>query len=242
MARAPLRAPAHVPLAHLLRGGMVEGVHHGSAVVLAADGSTLVQLGDIEAAFYPRSAAKPLQAVAMVRLGLPLPDDLLSLAAASHSGEDTHLAGARRILEGCGLTEDHLRNPPDLPYDAVEREAWVAAGRTARRLAHNCSGKHAAMLHVAARRGWSLDDYLDPAHPLQRAIAETVEDLTGEEIAHTARRRLWRAPVLGLAARPRPRGRPAGRRGRGHPRAPGGPGHADASRDGRAGAGGTSPS
>jgi len=186
MAGAPLRAPAHVPLVHLWRGGMVEGVHHGSAVVLSPDGSTLVELGDVDAACYPRSAAKPLQAVAMVRLGLSLPDDLLALAAASHSGEATHLDGARRILEACGLTEDHLANPPDRPLDVVEREAWVAAGRPARRLAHNCSGKHAAMLNVAVRQGWTLGDYLDPAHPLQREIAATIEELTGEDIAHTA--------------------------------------------------------
>jgi aspartate ammonia-lyase len=187
MARAPLRAPAHVPLVHLRRGGMVEGVHHGSAVVLSQDGSTLVELGDVDAACYPRSAAKPLQAVAMVRLGLSLPDDLLALAAASHSGEANHLDGARRILEACGLTEGHLGNPPDRPLDVVEREAWGAAGRPARRLAHNCSGKHAAMLNVAARQGWTLGDYLDPTHPLQREIAATIEELTGEDIAHTAR-------------------------------------------------------
>ncbi len=66
MAPAPLRAPAHVPLVHFRRGGMVEGVHHGSAVVLLPDGSTLVEAGDVDTACYPRSAVKPLQAVAMV--------------------------------------------------------------------------------------------------------------------------------------------------------------------------------
>ena len=42
------------------------------------------------------------------------------------------------------------------------------------------------MLYTARLRGWPLDGYLDPGHPLQRAIAETVEDLTGQRIAHTA--------------------------------------------------------
>ncbi len=182
-----LREPRHVPLVQLHRAGMVEGVHHGSVVVHAPDGSVLFEAGDVEAAIYPRSAAKPLQAVAMVRLGLALPDDLLALAAASHSGEPFHLAGAQRILDACGLTEDDLGNPATRPTDAVERDAWIAAGRPARKLAHNCSGKHAAMLHVAAQRGWSLEDYLDAGHPLQREIAATIEDLTGQRIAHTAR-------------------------------------------------------
>jgi L-asparaginase II len=169
-----------------MRDGLVEGVHHGSVVVLAPDGSVLFQAGDVHTAFSPRSAAKPLQAAAMSRLGLSLPPDLLALAAASHSGEPFHLEAAQRILDTCGCTEDDLRNPADRPFDPVERAGWFASGQLARKLAHNCSGKHAAMLATARLQGWGAVGYLDPRHPLQRAIAATVEDLTGERIAHTA--------------------------------------------------------
>jgi L-asparaginase II len=184
--RAPIGVPTHVPLAHLLRGGLVEGVHHGSVVVLAPDGSVVFRAGDIDAACYPRSAAKPMQAVAMTRLGLSLPADLLALTAASHSGESRHLYGVERVLSACGLTEDDLGNPADHPFDPVERETWLASGQAPRKLAHNCSGKHASMLHTCRLRGWSVTDYLDPGHPLQKEIAATVEELTGECIAHTA--------------------------------------------------------
>ncbi|MEU1453484.1 asparaginase [Streptomyces avermitilis] len=184
LAQAPvIREPLHTPVAHLVREGVIEGIHYGSVVVLGADGNVDLQIGDIEAAFYPRSALKPVQAVAMLRAGLPLDGQLLSLAAASHSGEERHLAGTRRILERAQLTEDDLRNVPDLPYDPVVRESWVRQGRLPSRLAQNCSGKHAAMLYTAKLNGWSLDDCLDPAHPLQQAIAEIVEDLTGQAIA-----------------------------------------------------------
>lgn len=179
-----LREPGHAPVVHLVRGGVIEGVHHGSVVVLGADGEVRFRLGDTQAAFYPRSALKPLQAVAMLRAGLPLDGDLLSLAAASHSGEERHLDGTRRILDLAGLAEAELRNTPDMPFDPVVRDGWVREGRGPSRLAQNCSGKHAAMLWTAKLNGWSLDDYLDPAHPLQRAVAETVEDLTGQRIAH----------------------------------------------------------
>ncbi|MEU1007537.1 asparaginase [Streptomyces sp. NPDC005890] len=183
-ADAPVvREPLHAPVAHLIRGGVVEGIHYGSVVVLAADGQVRFQLGDIEAAFYPRSALKPVQAVAMLRAGLPLDGALLSLAAASHSGEERHLAGTRRILELAGLTEEDLRNVPDMPFDPAVRDAWVREGRLPSRLAQNCSGKHAAMLWTARINGWSLEDYLDPAHPLQQAVAETVEELTGQRVA-----------------------------------------------------------
>ena len=184
VADAPLiREPLHAPVAHLIRGGIVEGIHYGSVVVLDTDGKVQLQLGDIEAACYPRSALKPVQAVALVRAGLPLDGDLLALTAASHSGEERHLDGARRILELAGLGEGDLRNVPDLPYDPVVRDTWVRAGRPASRLAQNCSGKHAAMLYTCRLNGWSLDDCLDPGHPLQQAIAEIVEDLTGQRIA-----------------------------------------------------------
>ncbi|MEW1720444.1 asparaginase [Streptomyces sp. NPDC093109] len=184
-AAAPaVREPAHVPLAHVVRGGVIEGVHHGSVVVLAADGSIEFLAGDIEAAFYPRSALKPLQAVGLLRAGLPpLDDEALALTAASHSGEERHLTTARRILDAAGLTEDDLRNVPDLPYGAERREEWLRLGHGRTRLAQNCSGKHAAMVMTAQARGWPLESYADAGHPLQRVLAETVEDLTGQRIA-----------------------------------------------------------
>jgi L-asparaginase II len=181
----PLREPRHSPIAHLVRGGVIESVHHGSVVVLDADGTVRLSIGDADAAFLPRSALKPVQAVAMARAGLPLEGELRALAAASHSGEERHLSGVRRVLELAGLTEDALRNAPDLPLDPVVRDAWIREGGLPSRVAQNCSGKHAAMLLTARRQGWSLGDYLDPAHPLQRAIAGTVEELTGQRVAAT---------------------------------------------------------
>ncbi|MEU3312814.1 asparaginase [Streptomyces sp. NPDC006662] len=177
-----IREPRHAPVAHVTRGGMIEGVHHGSVVVLDAEGGVRLAIGDIEAACYPRSALKPVQAVAMVRAGLPLDGALLSLAMGSHSGEEHHLAGVRLILELAGATEDDLRNVPDLPYAPEVRDAWLRQGRGPSRLAQNCSGKHAAMLYLCRLAGWPLESYLDPAHPLQRRIADTVEDLTGQRV------------------------------------------------------------
>ncbi len=174
----------HEPLVELVRDGLVEGVHHGSAIVLAPDGTTLFAAGDPDAAMYPRSTAKPLQATAMARLGLRLSPAGFAVAAASHSGEPMHLDAVLDVLGG--RSPDALGNPADFPYDPVERDAWVAAGRAPGRLAHNCSGKHAAMLATCDLNGWRPDGYLDPAHPLQRAIAATVEDLTGRGIERVA--------------------------------------------------------
>ncbi|MFJ9646476.1 asparaginase [Streptomyces sp. NPDC004244] len=185
LADAPaIREPQHAPVAHVMRGGVIEGVHYGSVVVLDSGGGVRLGIGDIEAACYPRSALKPVQAVAMVRAGLPLEGVLLSLAMGSHSGEEHHLAGTRLILDLAGLVEDDLRNVPDLPYAPAVRDAWVREGRGPSRLAQNCSGKHAAMLYSCKLSGWPLETYLDADHPLQRMIAETVEELTGQHVAN----------------------------------------------------------
>ncbi|MGY3566417.1 asparaginase [Sinomonas sp. RB5] len=175
--------PAHVPLAVQIRGGAVEGVHYGTVAATDADGALLWGAGSPEALFFPRSALKPLQAVALVRAGLSLPAELLALAAASHSGGPAHREGTRRILSLHGLDEAVLANTTDLPYGVRERREWIAAGGRADRVCQNCSGKHAAMAAVCTLNDWPTAGYLAPTHPLQRLVAATVAELTGEEPA-----------------------------------------------------------
>jgi len=172
--------PSHVPLATLSRDQRVEGVHYGSLVAVSPNGKLLFSAGDPVTPVYPRSSLKPFQAVAMLRAGLDLPDVLLALAAASHSGGPEHRAGTHRILELHGLTEDALANSRDLPYGVPEREEWLRGGGSADRVCQNCSGKHAAMAGVCTLNGWPVEGYLNPDHPLQRLVAETVAELTGE--------------------------------------------------------------
>jgi L-asparaginase II len=51
-------------------------------------------------------------------------------------------------------------------------------------LLQNCSGKHAGMLVTCVVNGWPTAGYLDPDHPLQRAVTRTIERLCGEPVAH----------------------------------------------------------
>ena len=101
-----------VVLVEIRRGGVVEGVHRGSAVVLDSAGRIERAWGDPAMPILPRSSNKPAQASAMVRAGLPLEGELLALAAASHSGEAFHRDGVRRILALGGLDESQLLTPP----------------------------------------------------------------------------------------------------------------------------------
>jgi L-asparaginase II len=163
----------------------VEGHHHGSVVALDADGEVAWSVGDVRSQILPRSTNKPLQAVAMAGLGLDVPPRLIALAAASHSGEEMHLAGVRELLGGAGVTEQALGNIPDLPLDPAVRDQWLREGREPSRLVQNCSGKHAAMIATCVVRDWQISGYFEPDHPLQLLIQRRFEQLTGEA-AHVA--------------------------------------------------------
>jgi L-asparaginase II len=178
--------PALPVLCEVVRSGFVESRHRGSLVLLDARGEVELALGAVHAPVFPRSSMKPLQAVAMLRAGLDLPEKLLALACASHSGESVHVDLCRAILARAGLGEAALSCPPALPYGEEVAKAVLRAGGGPTRSRHNCSGKHAAMVATCATRGWDVDGYLDPGHELQRTIRAGVEALSGEPVAAVA--------------------------------------------------------
>jgi L-asparaginase II len=169
-----------VVLAQLVRSGLIESAHSGNLILIAADGTDLLTLGDFDAEMYPRSAIKSLQAAAMVRSGLEVNDEQLALVCASHGGTNRHQEVALEILKSVGLSELDLQNTPDLPIDRKARISW--SDKPATSLAANCSGKHAGMLATCVVNGWDVKTYRDVDHPLQIAIANEIEDLTGQPI------------------------------------------------------------
>lgn len=160
---------------------MVESVHHGRLLILDGSGKPLLALGEPERLIYPRSAIKSIQASAMVRLGLKLQPKELALVCASHAGSAEHQRVALSILNSVGLDEMALRNTPDRPLGAEERKAWGDYEATS--LAANCSGKHAGMVATSLLQGWDVKSYKDPSHPLQVAIRDEFERLSGEVIS-----------------------------------------------------------
>jgi L-asparaginase II len=129
-----------------------------------------------------RSAAKPLQALPAVRAGaldrLGLDDRHLAMACASHGGSPEHVARVAEILAAAGLGVGNLACGVLAPRDPVAAAALPGAPR---RIHHNCSGKHALGLALCVVEGWPVEGYLDPGHPLQRAMADAVADALGVE-------------------------------------------------------------
>ncbi|MEU6084580.1 asparaginase [Streptomyces sp. NPDC047108] len=172
-------------LAEAVRSGFTESLHRGSLVVLGRGGDVELALGDVVSPVFPRSANKPMQAAGVLRAGADLSGERLALATGSHSGERFHQDLVRTMLAEAGLTPAALRTPADLPIDPVESQAHLAAGGSADPVAMNCSGKHAAMLAACVAAGWPVHGYVDPEHPLQLLVRETIEEASGEKVAHT---------------------------------------------------------
>jgi L-asparaginase II len=181
---------ANPVLAEVVRSGFVESRHRGSVVAVGPDGLYVLTAGTANTPVFPRSSNKPLQAVAMLRAGLPIEGELLALAAASHSGEDFHVQGVNDILDYAGLTEDDLQCPPSLPLDEATarrliRQSPPDGPGPESRVRYNCSGKHAAMLVTCIANGWPTESYLSPEHPLQVHIRRTIEELAREPVLAT---------------------------------------------------------
>ncbi len=100
------------------------------------------------------------------------------MASASHDGEPVHVALVESMLSTVGLDSSDLGCPPDWPLSVAATRRHHALGRDrARRVWHNCSGKHAAWLRACRSRDWPIEGYLAPEHPLQTRIAGFVTEL-----------------------------------------------------------------
>jgi L-asparaginase II len=152
-------------------------------VVCRPDGTLVASSGEIDRPFFLRSSAKPFQAFVSQTLGADLAPTELAVACGSHRGEPVHVALVEAILTRRGLDASMLLCPPDWPLyrDAALRLARSGESKP-RRLWHNCSGKHAAFLAACAARGWPLESYLDPSHPLQTEVVSLVSELGGYDV------------------------------------------------------------
>ena len=171
-------------LAKVTRGDLVESLHLGHLIVLNADGSTYLSKGSPELPIYPRSAIKSLQAAAMLKAGLKVEENELAIICASHSGSRSHIDLVTEMLTARGITTSQLKNAVDKPLGEKEKITWD--DKAPSQLAQNCSGKHAGMLITCQQNSWDMNTYLDLDHPLQVAIKDEIEELTGEKVSATS--------------------------------------------------------
>jgi len=182
------RAPAVNPvLVEVWRGDMVESAHRGAAAVVDATGALVASWGDVEQAVYPRSAVKPLQALALIETGaadaFKVSDEEIALACASHSAEPAHVTLAGSWLARIGLGPGDLECGAHPPRARQTAEALIVAGQAPLALHNNCSGKHSAMLTTARHMGEPTKGYVGADHPVQIRIRDLLGEMTGCDLA-----------------------------------------------------------
>ncbi|MGM0583982.1 MAG: asparaginase [Pseudomonadota bacterium] len=172
-----------VTLAEVIRGDFVECVHRGAAVICRPDGEIAEAWGDPARTVLPRSSCKMLQALPLVESGAAeaagLNSEHLALACASHSGAAIHTERVRRWLADLELDESDLRCGPQAPQDPAAFEALTCGHDSPDQCHNNCSGKHAGFLTLNRHLGGG-PEYVEPDHPVQKAVAAAFHEMTGE--------------------------------------------------------------
>ncbi len=173
----------HALTVQTTRGGVVELESRVNAVIVDATGRVAEAFGTVDRRLPLRSTAKPLQALALIESGAADAHGVtpveLTLASASHNGEDAHVTAVTGWLERLGLSESDLQCGASLPYSRAVADDYVAHGGTPRRIRHNCSGKHAGFLAVGAHLGADPARYLDRDSEVQRAALAIVAERCG---------------------------------------------------------------
>jgi L-asparaginase II len=170
-------------LVEVIRGGRVESTHCAAFVVADSYGRVVHAMGDGERPVFPRSAAKPLQALALVasgaadRFGLAAAD--IAIACGSHLGEPDHVATVEGFLATCGHTPAELECGTHWPLSEAAARDLAARGVAPTPLHNNCSGKHAGLLCLARHLGVEPAGYVRPDHPAMRLVTGAIETACG---------------------------------------------------------------
>ena len=143
-------------MVEVTRGDLVEARHRAHAVAVK-DGEIVVTAGDPMLVTHFRSAAKPIQALPVVRARSDLDEVEIAIACASHLARPDQLDAVRSLLAKAEATEEDLECGPEPT-----------------RLEHNCSGKHAAFIALCKAEGWPVEGYRLPEHPCQQTVRDEI--------------------------------------------------------------------
>jgi len=169
-------------LVEITRGDIVESVHRGSVAIADAKGNIRFALGDLKSPVYPRSSLKPIQALPLLESGAAeafgLGDEEIALACASHSSELMHTTRVASWLTRIGCVESDLACGAHPSRFEPVFEDMIKRGEKPTRIHNNCSGKHTGFLTVARHWDIATQGYEKHDHPVQRAIAKALAELT----------------------------------------------------------------
>lgn len=169
------------PLVEEYRAGVLENVHLGVLCGVNDKGEVVHEIGSAEHVTYLRSAAKPFQAIPVMKRNIAEKYGLTAaeaaMFAASHRGEAYHIEALESIMRKIGLAEEQLLTCPTYPLNDEPKFACMREGKAPRRIYHNCSGKHFGIIAAARESGYDTETYWQPSHPIQQEILQALADM-----------------------------------------------------------------
>lgn len=165
------------------RADVMECAHSGHICIVNEEGKVEAYAGDPNYVTFTRSSAKPLQAIPAIRAQLAnhyhLTDQEIAIMTASHRGEHEHQETLINLLNKTGIGEDRLVCASSYPLDDEARHSLIRNRSNKRKLHHNCSGKHLGLLAYSKMKGYTLEGYENPNHPVQQEVLNTVAYMSG---------------------------------------------------------------
>ena len=174
-----------------IRDGLIEEFHEGVAECFSV-GQKSVQ------PYYLRSCAKPLQATLLVDYGADLTEEELALCCGSHAGEECHIEVARRLLKKFEIDEGMLKCGIHAPLARSMQDKMLLRGVRPSAIHNNCSGKHIGFLICCKLKGWDMETYFEPEHPLQKTVKEKINNMCEVEGSYPVTTDGCGVPILSM--------------------------------------------
>ncbi len=176
---------------NVLRGQLVESLHHVMAVVVNEKGELIESYGDSQFLTFPRSAIKMLQALPLIESGAAdhfhLTDKEICIACSSHHAEKKHTDVVQAWLSKISLNENALVCGAQKPVNEQAGQELIRSGLPATSIMNNCSGKHTGFLSTCLYLADSTQGYEKYNHPeqvrLRKVLTETMR-IDHEKLAY----------------------------------------------------------
>lgn len=164
------------------RGKVLENTHSGRICVVDENGRVIYGTGDVNALTYYRSASKPFQLLPLIMRALNkkygLTDEEMTVCSASHAGEEMHIRTLESLMFKTCLREDDMIMLPAWPANEEYRDFLKRTDGEKRRIYHNCSGKHLALMLLQRELTGNVSGYWKIESPAQQEVLGVVADIS----------------------------------------------------------------
>lgn len=166
-------------LVEALRAGVQEKRFYGWVLVVDKTAKIMSSLEREDFFCFMRSCEKPIQSYsafklgAVAKFGLEIPE--IAISFASHIASSEHIKYLNGLMKKLGISESALLCGPHMPFDKKECKRLLKEDLTPSVLHNNCSGKHLFVIASCLANGWTLPDYTEFDHPVQKEITATIE-------------------------------------------------------------------